>query len=67
MLEVACLVYARRQVLNMKPEEILSLLEEASGTRMYEKKKDGALKTLERKQAKLDEIDEVLVPYDSKH
>nr|GFB92628.1 hypothetical protein [Tanacetum cinerariifolium] len=34
----------------MKPPEILSMLEEAAGTRMYETKKDAALKTLEKKQ-----------------
>ncbi|EFJ41565.1 structural maintenance of chromosomes protein 2 [Volvox carteri f. nagariensis] len=47
------------KVLNMKPPEILSLLEEASGTKMYEKKKQNALKTLEKKQARLEEIDHV--------
>jgi hypothetical protein len=45
--------------MNMKPPEILSLLEEASGTKLYERKKDAALKTLEKKQKKLDEIDQV--------
>lgn len=48
------------KVLNMKPPEILSLLEEASGTRLYEKKKDNALKTLDKKQTKLSEIDQVI-------
>ena len=43
----------------MKPPEILSLLEEASGTRMFEKKKEASLKTLEKKDQKLREIDEV--------
>lgn len=47
------------QIMNMKPPEILSLLEEASGTKLYERKKDAALKTLEKKQKKLDEIDQV--------
>ncbi len=47
------------KVLNMKPPEILSLLEEASGTRMYEKKKEVALRTLEKKEAKIAEIDNV--------
>ncbi len=46
------------KVLNMKPPEILSLLEEAAGTRMYEKKKEGALRTLDKKQARLDQIDQ---------
>ncbi|KAI5671701.1 hypothetical protein M9H77_12065 [Catharanthus roseus] len=48
------------KVLNMKPPEILSMLEEAAGTRMYETKKDAALKTLEKKQSKVDEIDKLL-------
>ncbi|GJT65087.1 structural maintenance of chromosomes protein 2-1 [Tanacetum coccineum] len=48
------------KVLNMKPPEILSMLEEAAGTRMYESKKDAALKTLEKKQGKVDEINKLL-------
>ena len=50
------------QVLNMKPAEILGMLEEAAGTRMYESKKDAALRTLDKKQVKLDEIDKVGEP-----
>ncbi|XP_019192681.1 PREDICTED: structural maintenance of chromosomes protein 2-1-like [Ipomoea nil] len=48
------------KVLNMKPPEVLSMLEEAAGTRMYETKKEAALKTLEKKQSKVDEIDKLL-------
>uniref|UniRef100_A0A3Q7FLD9 Structural maintenance of chromosomes protein n=1 Tax=Solanum lycopersicum TaxID=4081 RepID=A0A3Q7FLD9_SOLLC len=48
------------KVLNMKPPEILSMLEEAAGTRMYETKKEAALKTLEKKQSKVDDIDKLL-------
>ncbi|KAI3432141.1 Structural maintenance of chromosomes protein [Psidium guajava] len=48
------------KVLNMKPPEILSMLEEAAGTRMYETKKEVALKTLEKKQIKVDEINKLL-------
>lgn len=48
------------KVLNMKPPEILSMLEEAAGTRMYETKKENALKTLEKKQSKVDEINKLL-------
>jgi structural maintenance of chromosome 2 len=44
----------------MKPPEILSMLEEAAGTRMYETKKESALKTLEKKQTKVDEINKLL-------
>ena len=47
------------QVLNMKPPEILGMLEEAAGTRMYETKKDAALRTLEKKQVKVAEIEKV--------
>lgn len=57
MLTTAAVVAV--QVLNMKPAEILGMLEEAAGTRMYESKKDAALRTLDRKQVKLDEIDKV--------
>ncbi len=48
------------QVLNMKPQEILGMLEEAAGTRMYETKKEAALRTLEKKQVKVQEIEKVL-------
>lgn len=36
------------------------MLEEAAGTRMYETKKESALKTLEKKQSKVDEINKLL-------
>ncbi|PWA67433.1 RecF/RecN/SMC [Artemisia annua] len=48
------------KVLNMKPIETLSMLEEAAGTRMYERKKDIALKTLVKKQGKVDMINRLL-------
>ncbi|BDA47769.1 Structural maintenance of chromosomes protein 2 [Coccomyxa sp. Obi] len=48
------------KVLNMKPPEILGMLEEAAGTRMYETKKDAALRTLEKKQVKVQEIEKVM-------
>lgn len=44
------------KVLNMKPQETLSMIEEAAGTRMYEAKKQAATKTIEKKQLKVDEI-----------
>lgn len=47
------------KVLNMKPVEILSMIEEAAGTRMYESKKEAALKTIEKKDSKLKEINDV--------
>ncbi|XP_075681730.1 structural maintenance of chromosomes protein 2 isoform X1 [Rhinoderma darwinii] len=48
------------KVLNMKPPEILSMIEEAAGTRMYESKKVAAQKTIEKKEAKLKEIQTIL-------
>lgn len=48
------------KVLNMKPPEILSMLEEAAGTKMYEKKKQSALTTIEKKDSKLREINDIL-------
>ncbi|KAJ8271368.1 hypothetical protein COCON_G00102270 [Conger conger] len=48
------------KVLNMKPPEILAMIEEAAGTRMYECKKISAQKTIEKKEAKLKEIQTVL-------
>uniref|UniRef100_A0AAG5DIY0 Structural maintenance of chromosomes protein n=1 Tax=Anopheles atroparvus TaxID=41427 RepID=A0AAG5DIY0_ANOAO len=44
------------KVLNMKPHEILSMIEEAAGTSMYEAKRDSALKLIEKKDAKLNEL-----------
>ena len=46
--------------MNMKPKEILGLIEEAAGTRMFENKKLTSLKVMERKQAKVDEINSIL-------
>lgn len=48
------------KVLNMKAHEILGMVEEAAGTRMYETKRVAALKTIEKKQLKLDELNRVL-------
>ncbi|XP_035420403.1 structural maintenance of chromosomes protein 2 [Cygnus atratus] len=48
------------KVLNMKPPEILSMVEEAAGTRMYECKKISVQKTIAKKEAKLREIQTVL-------
>ncbi len=48
------------KVLNMKPDEILGMVEEAAGTRMYENKKATAIKTIEKKQMKVDEINSIL-------
>lgn len=48
------------EVVNMKPIEILSLVEEASGTSQYNRKKEEALKILAKKDLKLQEIDTLM-------
>lgn len=48
------------KVLNMKPSEILSLIEEAAGTRTFEERKDKAQKTILKKETKLVEIRNLL-------
>ena len=48
------------KVLNMKPPEILGMIEEAAGTRMYETKKLSAQRKIEQKQVKVDEIETLL-------
>lgn len=48
------------KVLNMKPPEILGMIEEAAGTKMFQLKKESALKTIEKKQHKVHEIDKIL-------
>jgi len=44
----------------MKPPEILSMIEEAAGTRMFQSKKEASLKTIAKKQLKVDEINKIL-------
>lgn len=48
------------KVLNMKAEEILAMLEEAAGTRMFEDRRDKAYKTMAKKEMKVQEITELL-------
>jgi structural maintenance of chromosome 2 len=48
------------KVLNMKPVEILSMIEEAAGTRMYEDRRDKAIKSMAKKELKVNEIRELL-------
>lgn len=43
------------KVLNMKPKEILSLIEEAAGTKMFEDRREKAERTMARKEIKLQE------------
>ncbi|ORZ33933.1 RecF/RecN/SMC [Catenaria anguillulae PL171] len=48
------------KVLNMKPKDTLAMVEEAAGTRMFEERKDKAVKTIAKKEKKLDEIQALL-------
>ncbi|RDW90794.1 condensin subunit SMC2 [Aspergillus mulundensis] len=48
------------KVLNMKAVEILSMIEEAAGTRMFEDRREKAAKTMAKKDLKLHEIEGLL-------
>ena len=48
------------KVLNMKPAEILSMMEEATGTRMFEERKERAFRTMAKKDQKVREISALL-------
>ena len=48
------------KVLNMKAVEILAMIEEAAGTRMFEDRRDKALKTMAKKEMKVQELTELL-------
>ncbi|PMD23152.1 RecF/RecN/SMC protein [Hyaloscypha hepaticicola] len=48
------------KVLNMKAVEILAMIEEAAGTRMFEDRRDKAYKTMAKKEMKVQEITELL-------
>lgn len=48
------------KVLNMKPSEILSLIEEAAGTKTFEDRKEKAQKTMMKKDTRLNEIKSLL-------
>uniref|UniRef100_A0A8C9GH40 Structural maintenance of chromosomes protein 2-like n=1 Tax=Piliocolobus tephrosceles TaxID=591936 RepID=A0A8C9GH40_9PRIM len=49
------------KVINMKPIELLGLIEESSGTKLYEVKRTNAIKLMVKKEQKLNEINNVLV------
>ena len=49
------------QVLNMRPQEILGMVEEAAGTRMFEERKDKAKKTMDKKDKRVQELSSILV------
>ena len=47
------------KVLNMKPVEVLGMIEETAGTRMYEERREKAQATMEKKEQKVEEIGQV--------
>lgn len=49
------------KVLNMKPPEILSMIEEAAGTSMYENKKEKSMALIQKKDSKLAELKALIV------
>lgn len=48
------------KVLNMKPAEILNQIEEAAGTKMFEDRRERAIKTMAKKERKLTESTDLL-------
>jgi structural maintenance of chromosome 2 len=48
------------KVLNMKHTEILSMVEEAAGTKMFEDRKNKAIATIAKKERKVEEINKIL-------
>lgn len=48
------------KVLNMKPPEILSMIEEAAGTSMYENKKEKSIHLIEKKDTRLGELNNLI-------
>lgn len=48
------------KVLNMRPQEILGMIEEAAGTRMFEERKDKAKKTMAKKDKRVKELTSLL-------
>ncbi|EDW85861.1 uncharacterized protein Dwil_GK23290 [Drosophila willistoni] len=55
-----------QQVLNMKPKEVLSMVEEAAGTSIYKTKRDATKNLIEKKEGKVREttalLDEEILP-----
>lgn len=47
------------KVLNMKPQEILGMVEEASGTRMFEERKEKAMTQMTKKDKAFAEMQSV--------
>ncbi|KIL54360.1 hypothetical protein M378DRAFT_90855 [Amanita muscaria Koide BX008] len=47
-------------IFNMRPQEVLALVEEATGTRMFEGRKDKAKKNMSKKEIRVQEITSIL-------
>ena len=60
VLPPLCFYLIINQVLNMRPQEILGLVEEAAGTRMFEERKDKAKKTMSKKEKSVQEVTSLL-------
>eukprot|EP00792_Barthelona_sp_PAP020_P008578 TRINITY_DN3228_c2_g1_i3.p1 TRINITY_DN3228_c2_g1~~TRINITY_DN3228_c2_g1_i3.p1 ORF type:complete len:364 (+),score=112.81 TRINITY_DN3228_c2_g1_i3:44-1135(+) len=48
------------QVLNMKSDQVLSMVESAAGTNVFEDKKQNAIKTIKKKDTKIQEVERIL-------
>lgn len=55
------------KVLNMKPREVLFMVEEAAGVRVYEAKRVAAMMTIEKKAHKIDNMNRVSAFEESKN
>ena len=44
----------------MRPQEILGMVEEAAGTRMFEERKEKGLRTISKKQKKVEELEAII-------
>lgn len=49
-----------KQIISLKPTELISLLEETAGTALYNEKKKESKAIMEKKQDKVNEIDRIL-------
>lgn len=52
--------YSTSKVLNMRPQEILGMVEEAAGTRMFEERKEAARKKMSKKDKRMQEVTSIL-------
>lgn len=48
------------KIINLKPTELINMLEETAGTALYNQKKKESLSLIEKKQEKLNEINNLI-------